>query len=82
MPVYPPCSSVTHCPIQLVRPDDPCAFDEDPAAAARTRHRVLTEAAQRGATVVPAHYPGRGGARISARTNGFAVDEWLGLSGI
>ncbi len=73
---------LTHCPIQLVRPDDPCAFDEDPAAAARTRHRVLTEAAQRGATVVPAHYPGRGGARISARANGFGVDEWLGLSGI
>ena len=32
---------VTHCPIQLPRPDDACAFDEDPLAAAVTRKRVL-----------------------------------------
>lgn len=73
---------LTHCPIQLVRPDDPCAFDEDPAAAARTRHRVLTEAARRRAAVIPAHYPGRGGARITADDDAFAVDDWLDLPAI
>ncbi|MHA0289603.1 MBL fold metallo-hydrolase [Mycobacterium sp. C3-094] len=73
---------LTHCPIQLVRPDDACAFDEDPEAAARTRHRVLTEAARRGAIVIPAHYPGRGGATLDTREDGFAVGEWLALSAI
>ncbi len=77
---------LTHCPIQLPRPDDPCAFDEDPAAAAGTRHRVLTEAARARATVIPAHYPGSGGARIVARGTGsasaFSVDDWLDLPAI
>lgn len=73
---------LTHCPIQLPRPDDPCAFDEDPTAAARSRHRVLTEAARRRAAVIPAHYPGRGGARITADNDAFAVDDWLDLPAI
>ena len=73
---------LSHCPIQLPRVGDPCAFDEDPAAAARTRHRVLTEAAHRRAAVIPAHYPGHGGARIVARGTGFAVDDWLDLPAI
>lgn len=77
---------LTHCPIQLPRPDDPCAFDEDPAAAARTRHRVLSEAARARAVVIPAHYPGHGGARIIARGNGFGdaftVEDWLDLPAI
>ena len=58
---------LTHCPIQLHRPTDPCAFDEDFEAAAVTRKRVLTEASRRRAAVVPAHYPGHGGATVVAR---------------
>ena len=37
---------LTHSPLQLHRPADPCAFDEDLGAAAVTRKRVLTEAIQ------------------------------------
>jgi len=48
---------LTHCPMQLHRPNDPCAWDEDFAAAAVTRKRVLTEASRRRAAVIPAHYP-------------------------
>ena len=70
---------LTHCPIQLPRPDDPCAFDVDAGAAAATRRRVFTEAARRRATVIPAHYPGHGGATIAARGANFAVDSWLEL---
>lgn len=73
---------LTHCPIQLARPDDPCAFDEDPHAAAFTRKRVLTEASRRRATVIPAHYPGRGGASVVARGDAFMVDDWLELPAI
>src|SRR6202011_4776188 len=37
---------LTHSPLQLRRPDDACAFDIDGSAAAVTRRRIFTEAAQ------------------------------------
>jgi glyoxylase-like metal-dependent hydrolase (beta-lactamase superfamily II) len=70
---------LTHCPVQLHRPDDPCAWDEDFDGAAVTRKRVLTEASRRRAAVVPAHYPGHGGAMVVARGDAFMVDDWLEL---
>jgi glyoxylase-like metal-dependent hydrolase (beta-lactamase superfamily II) len=70
---------LTHCPIQLARPSDPCAWDEDFAAASVTRKRVLTEASRKRAAVIPAHYPGHGGATVVARGDGFMVDDWLEL---
>jgi glyoxylase-like metal-dependent hydrolase (beta-lactamase superfamily II) len=70
---------LTHCPIQLHRPNDPCVWDEDFTAAAVTRKRVLTEASRRRASVIPAHYPGHSGATVVARGDGFMVDDWLGL---
>ena len=73
---------LTHCPIQLPRPSDPCAFDVDAAAAAVTRKRIFTEAARARAAVIPAHYPGHGGATIVARGDRFEVDDWLDLPGI
>ena len=70
---------LTHCPMQLHRPNDPCAWDEDFAAAAVTRRRVLTEASRRRAAVIPAHYPGHGGATVVARGDAFMIDDWLEL---
>jgi glyoxylase-like metal-dependent hydrolase (beta-lactamase superfamily II) len=70
---------LTHCPVQLHRPNDPCAWDEDFAAAAVTRKRVLTEASRRRAAVIPAHYPGHGGATVVARGDAFMVDDWVEL---
>jgi glyoxylase-like metal-dependent hydrolase (beta-lactamase superfamily II) len=70
---------LTHCPIQIPRPEDPCGFDVDSAQAAATRRRIFTEAARRRAMVIPAHYPGPGGARLVARGDRFDVDEWLSL---
>jgi glyoxylase-like metal-dependent hydrolase (beta-lactamase superfamily II) len=73
---------LTHSPMQLHRPMDPCAFDEDFNAAAVTRKRVLTEASRRRAAVIPAHYPGHGGATVVARGDGFMVDDWLEISAL
>lgn len=73
---------LTHCPIQIVRPADPCAFDVDSEAATRSRSAVFADAARLGAYVVPAHYPGRGGARLRSDGDAFAVDGWLGLDAI
>jgi glyoxylase-like metal-dependent hydrolase (beta-lactamase superfamily II) len=73
---------LTHCPIQIARPQDPCGFDVDPVAAAVTRRRVFTEAARARAAVVPAHYPGHGGATLVARGDRFEIDDWLALPAI
>jgi hypothetical protein len=73
---------LTHCPLQLHGPMDPCAFDEDFAAAAVTRKRVLTEASRQRAAVIPAHYPGHGGTTVVARGDAFMVDDWLELPAI
>ncbi|MFN8042931.1 MAG: MBL fold metallo-hydrolase [Mycobacterium sp.] len=70
---------LTHCPIQIPRPGDACAFDVDADEAAVTRKRIFTEAARRRAAVVPAHYPGAGGATLVARGDRFEVDDWLEL---
>lgn len=73
---------LTHTPLQILRPDDPCAFDLDFGVAAATRRRLLAEAAQRSAVVVPGHYPGHGGASIHPRGSAFDVDAWLELGSI
>ena len=70
---------LTHSPIQLHRPNDPCAWDEDFGAAAVTRKRVLTEASRRRAAVIPAHYPGHSAATVVARGDAFMIDDWLEL---
>jgi glyoxylase-like metal-dependent hydrolase (beta-lactamase superfamily II) len=70
---------LTHSPLQVRRPAEPCAFDVDPTAAAATRHRIFTEAARAHATVIPAHYPGHGGAKIRAVADQFEIDEWLDI---
>ncbi len=74
--------NLSHSPLQLRRPDDACAFDIDGTAAAVTRRRIFTEAAQANAAVIPAHYPGRGGATIRAVQDRFDVDHWLDIESL
>ncbi len=73
---------LTHSPLQLRRPADACAFDVDASAAAVTRRRIFTEAAQTKAAVIPAHYPGRGGATIRSVADHFDVDRWLDIEAL
>lgn len=73
---------LTHCAIQIPRPGDACGFDCDAAQATATRRRVFTEAARHRAVVIPAHYPGHGGATLVARGDAFCVDDWLDIEPI
>ena len=70
---------LTHSPLQIRLPDDACAFDMDAKAAAVTRRRIFTEAAQAKAAVIPAHYPGHGGATLRAVEDRFDVGQWLDI---
>jgi glyoxylase-like metal-dependent hydrolase (beta-lactamase superfamily II) len=73
---------LTHSPLQLRRPTDACAFDIDGNAAVVTRRRIFTEAAKTNAAVIPAHYPGRGGATIRAVADQFDIDHWLDIESV
>jgi hypothetical protein len=42
----------------------------------------LTEASRTRAAVIPAHYPGHGGATVVARGDAFIIDQWLDLPSI
>jgi hypothetical protein len=41
---------------------------------------VLDRAARNGATVLPAHYPGHGGATVAADGDGYRIDGWAGFA--
>ncbi|OBK97337.1 MBL fold metallo-hydrolase [Mycobacterium sp. 1165178.9] len=73
---------LTHSPLQLRRPADACAFDVDAPAAALTRRRIFTEAVQAKAALIPAHYPGHGGATIRAVSDRFDVAQWLDIESL
>ncbi|OBI18929.1 MBL fold metallo-hydrolase [Mycobacterium sp. E2327] len=70
---------LTHSPLQLRRPADACAFDVDAPAATVTRRRIFTEAVGAKAAVIPAHYPGHGGATLRAVADRFDVEDWLDI---
>jgi hypothetical protein len=64
------------------RPADACAFDIDAAAATVTRRRIFSGAAQEKAAVIPAHYPGRGGATIRAVADQFEIGHRLDIESL
>jgi glyoxylase-like metal-dependent hydrolase (beta-lactamase superfamily II) len=75
-------ADLTPSPLQLRRAADACAFDVDASAAAVTRRRIATEAVHAQAAVIPAHYPGRGGATIRAVADQFEIDHWLDIESL
>jgi glyoxylase-like metal-dependent hydrolase (beta-lactamase superfamily II) len=64
-----------HSPLQIPEPDDCPSFDEDEPRARDSRRRVLGEAADRGALLFPAHFPGPGAAEVRRVGDRFAVKE-------
>ena len=71
-----------HTPIQVLRPDDACSFDLDPAQARLSRRRVLAQAARAGSLVLPAHLAGQVELTLTTDpdTDGYAITGWAGLT--
>ncbi|WP_055552081.1 MBL fold metallo-hydrolase [Streptomyces sp. NBRC 110028] len=65
-----------HSPLQLAEPDDCPCFDEDEDRARIARRRLLESAADEGALLFPAHFPGAGAAEVRRDGDRFAVKEW------
>ena len=60
-----------HSPVQVLDPAHNSCFDEDPAAAARSRTAVLARAAEENRLVFPAHFGGRG--YVDLKDYGFKI---------
>ncbi|MCP2256338.1 Glyoxylase, beta-lactamase superfamily II [Streptoalloteichus tenebrarius] len=69
-----------HNPLQFVEPDTNSCFCEDPAEARATRRRVLGEASDTNALVLPAHLGGHGAAEVVRKGDKFAIKEWAAFS--
>ncbi len=67
---------LVHTPAQFTHPWCDTCLSEDQAAATRSRTRILEEAADRRALVLPAHFPGHGAAEITRSGSAFAVRRW------
>lgn len=68
-----------HSPVQVAHPDVDSCFCEDPAAARASRRRVLAQAADSRALVLPAHFRASGAARVRRDGDDFALDGWAPL---
>ena len=73
---------ILHSPVQVPEPDANSCFCEDPSQARATRRRILTEAADTGALMFPAHLAGHGAVTIRRRGDAFATDRWAGFDRI
>ncbi len=67
---------LVHTPLQFLAPEHDTCLSEDPAAASRSRLRLLEQAAATNALVVPAHLPGAGAAEIVRSGDSFAITNW------
>ncbi|HWO64043.1 MAG TPA: MBL fold metallo-hydrolase [Umezawaea sp.] len=73
---------VVHTPLQMIEPDHDTCLSEDQVEAARSRHRVLEQAAATNSLVVPAHLGGAGAAEV-ARVNGeYSIKRWAPLADV
>ena len=67
---------VVHHPIQVYRPDWSTVACIDPVASAASRRRLLETCCERGALLLPAHFPAPHGGRVREAPGGFKL-EWL-----
>lgn len=67
---------VLHSPLQVLAPDCASCFCEDPTAAAASRRRVLSWAADSRALVAPAHLVDATAVTVRRDGNEFSIDAW------
>ncbi|MBO1419334.1 MBL fold metallo-hydrolase, partial [Streptomyces sp. FH025] len=65
-----------HSPVQLAHPSCSSGFCLDPARSAKSRLRILQQAADQGELLLPAHFAGEGAAYVERTGAGFAP-RWV-----
>jgi len=67
---------LVHTPLQMLEPDHDTCLSEDQPAAARSRHRILGQAAESNSLVIPAHLCGAGAAEVTHENGGYSIKKW------
>ena len=67
---------MVHMPLQILNPLYNSGFCADPVLARKSRLRVLGEAAESRAWVIPAHFGGSGALRVHRKGDCFAISVW------
>ena len=67
---------MVHTPLQILNPLYNSGFCADPVLARKSRLRVIGEAAESRAWVIPAHFGGSGALRVHREADGFAISAW------
>jgi glyoxylase-like metal-dependent hydrolase (beta-lactamase superfamily II) len=71
---------LVHTPLQFLLPDHDTCLSEDQQQAARSRRRMLEEAADTHTLIVPAHLGGAGAAEVVREGAEFAIKQWAPLT--
>ena len=73
---------LTHCPMQLHPSQGPVRVGRGLRGRGGDPQAGVDRGVPGRAAVIPAHYPGHGGATVVARGDAFMVDDWLELPAI
>ncbi|GAA2513607.1 MBL fold metallo-hydrolase [Winogradskya humida] len=73
---------IVHSPLQLIEPGHEICVSEDRTGAARSRRRVLDQAAATNSLVVPAHFGGAGAAEVVRSEGTFSIKRWAVFSDV
>ncbi len=65
---------IVHHPVQLIRPDMPLMFDDDPAAAIAVRQRLLRDVADKDVMCFPAHFRGSSAGYVRRDADAYSFD--------
>jgi glyoxylase-like metal-dependent hydrolase (beta-lactamase superfamily II) len=69
-----------HTPLQFLAPEHDTCLSEDQHLAAQSRRRMLEEAVDTNALIIPAHLGGAGAAEVVRQRGEFAIKLWAPLS--
>ncbi|MCS7478719.1 MBL fold metallo-hydrolase [Umezawaea endophytica] len=67
---------VVHTPLQMIEPNHDTCLSEDQVEAARSRDRVLEQAAATNSLVVPAHLGGAAAAEVAYANGAYSIKRW------
>lgn len=67
---------LVHTPLQILHPDHDTCLSEDQRGAARSRHRLLGQAAESNSLVIPAHLGGAGALQVARDGGSYSISRW------
>ena len=65
-----------HTPLQFLEPDHDTCLSEDQPQAARSRRRMLAQAAETNSLIIPAHLAGAGAAEVRGEDGRYSIAKW------